>query len=414
MKSFFCLLLISCTAFVTQIRAADFADTFCKNPSTYLCDEKLNPSVSSISKAFQEFKQIENMAINDPSVVGFHNDGKICGKFEYGRKEWTECKSQIENMMAPKIYTKDRTEAARQIFLQAKKDLQSFLTQYSSRNSQSAMEAKVLEEMISTLDKITLKLGNQTTPFFNLSGWNAFYQSISVEKKMHLEGTVLLADNAPDTLYAIVLHELGHAISPVGDFYFPNYIGSPFLSQISCLKNEKSIGAKSTDIECVEKYRKDEGKNDPILSDIINRAKKNPDNSYFVPPSCQNGQLNEAFADLIASEVYWLKKKNTISNLTEVPNRSTGELLPSKEILQIFNGVLLFCTSIKKQNGETRQERKDPHPLASERMDYILLAHPLSMKLLGCSDKLMISNDGNIAADLIPNNGKLYCGSNMD
>lgn len=103
-----------------------------------------------------------------------------------------------------------------------------------------------------------------------------------------------------DSLYGVFAHEIGHAIDPCRWGAFIK-VANPFTDLYTCLRQEKTAGAKPRDDSkmalMIKKNR--------LTTEMAQSLKDNPlcNRSFYPPVGTQKEQLVEVFADWFSAEV---------------------------------------------------------------------------------------------------------------
>jgi hypothetical protein len=413
---------------------------FCENPKTFLCNPSFNPYINKVDLSIRKLDRIKYEAEDDPLIQQFIlknlSDGKnyISGKCtDLENEKWIECQKMIEKLISSRVYTPARKDTTQKLYEKAKTATLGFLDKQkkvieSSGDDGQDEKIAVLEEMRKKILRTKLKFGppvSDPISKFNASNeppenWERIFDN---SFSIHLEGVVVLADHAPESLYFILLHELAHSIGYL-DFSESN-LDDPFKNQVACLKDEKSINAKENDYNCflglsrlAESFHKpDLLKESKILASFTKKhhylAPALPDDIFF--KNCQVGQVEEAFADWIATESYAGSEKTKLTpklpftgmrsdKNIDVDVKNLEEIVPD----QLLDYLAFLCSDFNSNDNDKPNPLQASHPASSNRLD-LMFANPIINVSIGCSPKKITRYDP-YATRPQPSGVHLYCG----
>lgn len=291
-------------------------------------------------------------------------------------KKFKECESLKNSEYQAKIYTEERKAITLKIFNEAKLDATNYLTNLKERLPLS--HQPTIDEMISRLKKARLffsaALGDQIT--FNATALKDYSEGEETFN-VFIEGLVLYADSAPETLYHSFAHELAHFVEK-SEFY-----DHPMEAVVGCLKSRASIGAKPNDVECISRLVTERtpqvGLKFPSVQSgvswvdkrALELVKRKPDATISIAnrfgQECQLSQVGEAYADWFAAELL-------------VKSRHRGSITKSVGVL---------CSGYQQGRAFKANEGNvafgfDPHPSDFSRVNRLLATQPEILKEIGC------------------------------
>lgn len=420
----------------------------CSNPAKYVCDENINSSLTNNKRSENQFNLIEQNAQKDPKVQKFISEnskkgGAYCFELE-DNDDYNECAKLRYAIMEKNLFTKKRKDVALELFKKAKYSILKVLEKREQSLASFGMSSSKenLLKMISEIKEAQLHFSS--TDHLNLS-YNAAARSRGLDSDevwyrflgqyakttntIFLEGLIINAEYNPEALYRTLLHELSHFIDPSSKFRKDSkFSQNPFQRELMCLKREDSSYAQTGNAECFEKIGKKYRSKDPKFSDAVNLTAKfiriNPDvgwSSPRFPPDeneCQLGQLGEAFSDWLASEAYLVDNPivefESMEGIYEknghriVDIRQRFQLLP-----HLLESVASFCShsNLEREILWTREKQKGIHPMSTDRLNAIMLAHPKIKEALGCSSAEIYQLQ-NLNENPLPQ-GFVYCGAEL-
>lgn len=421
----------------------------CTNPAKYVCDKSINLNVSKIERARDSFDEILRDADKDPrmkSYISQKSNGKAKRCSQLDIQDYTSCVSLRNPVISDKVYTEGRRKGAQDLFSKAKKSIIQVLEKRERiLEAKGEYEAKEnIERMKNEINEAQLFFGGlssddlRTELKFNAVAsdlipksqqkWSDFLTGARFNNTVYLEGLILQADSSPESLYFTLLHELSHFID-LGKFRGGDkYIEHPFKRELNCLKREDSSNAQTGDFACFEDIAKKYESMNPELSKqalrTANNIKSNPDVSWRCPhlpkgeSRCQMGQLGEAFADWMATEAFVEDQKlSAIDNKIGIYQRNGIRVIDiqerMKQVPDISKQIASYCSvyQIDQSIGWTRDRQRGTHPMSEDRLNGILLAHPLVKSALGCTSKYL-NNLREIARPVLKD-GRVYCGKKL-
>ena len=423
----------------------------CSNPAKYICDKSLNPSIAEDENAQKLFDQIERDADKNKKVRDYileKSKGSAEKCLELDMKHFVNCVKLRNQIMSERIYTEARKKTAQELFSKAKTAMIEVLEKRArtleamglqgARSNLNKMKDEINEAQLFLgefgSDDIGSKLSYNATAVSEVQEsperWYHFLTRGRYTNTVFLGGIILHADANPQNLYFTLLHELSHFIDLRKFRGGDDYTGHPFQNELMCLKRDDSASAKNGDYECFEtvalKYK---NKNSDFSRQVQSTAKdvrNNPDVEWQSPDfpkgetKCQMGQLGEMFADWMATEVFVRAQQlPSVASKTGLYQRNNQRIINLQErfaeIPNITEQVAFFCRGYhleQRYEERTREEkRKDSHPADEDRLNGILLAHPLIKFSLGCSPQ-NVNNLGNLK-DPTLEKGRVYCGGHL-
>jgi hypothetical protein len=352
----------------------------CKNPAYYVCDPKYNSVVKKAVASSYRFNSIRDDA---EAKIATTYGSSSCRSSVLTREDKIKCETSTEEIIAKQVYTPDRIPKATAIFKRAQTAIVSFLdSQKIFLNAADTEQLKILQLM---KDKIL-----QTQVVFGptkkgTSSYLAENETSTSSNVVTIQGMILDVDAEPEKLYSVLLHEISHTIGPINDFRKDDsYSTNPFQKQMNCLKNSKSIGAKSGDLACVnklvEKYKK------------MNASSAN----YFLRLSKALALNNdEAFADWIATESYAQERKSALISLTGIHDSTESVDLAARfegmpELAAYLSEPCAAYNSVFTEK-RSREENLDAHPIMEDRLNSVIFANPILRKSIGCETETQAS-----------------------
>ncbi len=356
--------------------------TFCEHPGRTLCH---SPKQSEMREIRSEFDRIEKtvfdevkkevVAVNE-KLDAWHPDSPYFERFH----------EEVSRRMQAQMITDKREAKSREQFERARSTLKQYLNDriklfepapdlppeadWTLAPGEAESKIATLREMVRRIDKATLSF--RVTSSNTKRGNNAFNAAAFRDtQSVSLGGLILEADNAPESLFLVLLHELGHLIDPDS---FKNDISNPFDRENNCLKGQRKFGRNTS-------------------------------------------LLNEAFADWVSVESY--RSLNNIKfsyPMREFTARENARLTPAcrrtplgsvLDLGQVTNlrqlqGLISYdCTSFFGQN--------ETHPASIDRIEGIILAHPQFSHAMGCQPKITKPGSSNSGGT----DGTTYCGLDL-
>lgn len=379
-------------------------EKFCQNPASHLCAAHINPLSVDVRSARFELDRINNAGETDAQVQELiksksEGNGRNCS--DLSNEEFVECKRVLATVVGPKVFTETRKEKANQLFERARKTILVYLTNQQSRTVNS-QDRVALGRMIDDVKKTHLYFGAFNSPEVKFNAqqikrmregdiqWFHRQDGIDTASSVYLDGAIMLADKAPETLYLVLLHEISHGIGPRyfrGDRGYPD---NPFREVFRCLRRQESVGVKSADANCIAiaaRLTTDE-KRAADLRELEEKIRLNPDHADPGPPDvdCARAQLNEAWSDWLPAEAYAQEK---LDQLKSVQANSGWHLDLGKRLAAFpeLSGYLsFFCMGHKGGEAvdEGREGNKHAHPTDMDRINGLLLTSPAINEALGC------------------------------
>jgi hypothetical protein len=388
----------------------------CSDPYAVLCDPNTNPYVAKVLRARAYFEELEEKAGSEIEVLQFINQrpqdqggtGRYCFELQ-STKDYLACALIRTKYVKRYIYTPERSAKAQQLFERAKYDMIAYLTR--RMELLPAMGAKdtvgVMSSMIAQIRKTRVFLGDANEDgkdfSFNAAQVNlipasqrsyTLWDQLSNSKRnynpyVYIEGYILLTDEAPESVYNTMLHELGHVIDP-DSFSTSGNSNNPFRRDLLCLERPDTIASRPTDFACLEAWaRRLASRGSPVLARLLENSlaelRTNPNKNVYLPPlpegeeSCQQAQLGEAFADWIAAEAGAFAAGAGLLPKDAAPTQKS--LKRRDEIFQI---AALRCGRDPKTPEGREILFKDSHPLPSDRLRKLFMASPYVRGALGC------------------------------
>ncbi len=200
---------------------------------------------------------------------------------------------EIANLAFPKVYQ----QKIEKLLVQVQKDAKAMVENWPIEPTQ---QKQIIQKIASLKLYWFEKL--QGTRFeqkpLEFVRWGVAYDPIHHEINMGV-----LAKRYPSdaNLYAVLAHEMGHAMDPCRwGAYFNG--PSPFTKLHSCLRQDKSVAAKKRDDSQMQQALKSQ-----LLTPAMAQSlKENPtcNRSFYPAVGVQKDQLAEAFADWFSAEVF--------------------------------------------------------------------------------------------------------------
>jgi hypothetical protein len=255
-------------------------------------------------------------------------------------------------------------------------------------------------------------------------------------KTTRLNFYVSLVEEFPDVVTAVLLHELAHVMiykkvqaiaddesaEQKYDIESINKSGFPFREERRCFKRRDSISPATADVACL-KSKLGALKSVEIPDAIKEYMKALESDSDRLPiawsqgvfDECRASQVFEAFADWIATEVFW---ENHPLALVELPK--SGGLLNVSRIFrdnpEAFATVVSMCADLKlirqgllPYDSASTSDELDDHPKSEDRISKIFFAHPKAKSALGCRRKF--TNRIKTLSDPVKEDVPAYCSS---
>jgi hypothetical protein len=403
----------------------------CSEPAKFLCDPALNPAMEannrSVRTFFKGMEKVEPLALKkllaDPALpaearkeLESLSRGEI-SDFNLTAPTHGLLRRTKSDLVEKSLYTEERKAKVTKIVERAKTDLLRMLEEKKTSAAPNAAMARNIQTMIDKIRSVKSFFGSA----FGLHD-KAKFQAYAFGKEQgdgvhlghdhpsfYVEGFITMADEAPESLYFILMHELSHHL---GADNFPVDSDNPFGLETECLTRPDAAGVNVTDLKCMKELA---AMNDAQLeqrninrgaefrkamTECLSIAEKNP---YEVPycPSlwvlpCNKGQLGESLADYLGTEAAALSGQ--LDAYGVVMPDSAGNVAPSE--LRGFRRVaelaaplcLSYNAEVKDGNAAStypeavlnRPIRGDPHPLSVDRINGIVLANPKFKRALGC------------------------------
>jgi hypothetical protein len=210
-------------------------------------------------------------------------------------------------------------------------------------------------------------------------------------------GEIKIIDEDPGAYLTILLHELGHVVSPWSVYSnFPNddknevyqisairpYDGKyPFDKSLSCLGKI----APPTDVNCIKTAKANPNglvcTSKDYLDGITRVLLSNPwadrglQRACAIDTNCQLGRFDEAFADWFAAKI-----------IGELVSGELPVTLPfSTDRSLIESGGALYC-ALSAIQGTSGPSEQDEHPKVRVRLNEIYFANPKIRRTFGCHD----------------------------
>lgn len=392
----------------------DSAD-LCADPISVLCDERYNLTLKKIKNAEAAFDRLKSKAEQSTKIKKFiaaqsAGDLQTCSQLKIDA--WRKCQDLTDEDLKNELFTPERRAKAEEIFKQAKGSVLKVLNEKKKdlEKSNSTSGVAGLEKMIEAIQETQLYFGayHEKNPLtFNVSlkalipskdqKWTGPDVENNYRNTLYLEGQVLYVDEAPDTLFASLVHEFGHAIGPSSSRLNMNKSDAqnPFHTELSCLKSKASVHAQTGDANCFRalaaKYKTSDPSKAAKLLLTAQDIERNPDAAWVTPvlgeqETCQMGQSDEAFADWLATEAFALRD-HTLSTISKPT--VAGEFNPPISLIERLskNETLLGFIAQKCNNMNIEGEatlRKDSHLDQRGQLEAIILNHPQLRLNLGC------------------------------
>lgn len=410
----------------------------CDNPVEVVCDPAFNPYLDGHYKAWNAVDEAVQKAVNSRRVVEFaraRSGGKSDQCTGLPADDYKLCVRMVNDDVTRQLFTAERKKKADAAFRQAKDATLKYLwdryMKLLARQSTPA-ELENMIRMIRAVESAKLAFGPSRSSSGKAYEYNAKATRIldgygNWRTTISLEGLVTAVDQLPaEVLVSIFEHELGHAgdSSPVysararKNFHYfranDEYAGNPFAAEIQCLKRGDSVLARSANPRCLEaladKYAKSNPKFAQECRDNAALLRLNADDTAvfsMLPKNekgCGESQVPEAFADWLATEAHVMSRAKQWSG-------SGAFSLALKDTLA--RGAF-FCMNHydEVQRNLLRSNNNDGHPLAKDRLNRILFAHPELKKALGCpASSVYVVTDFRVPN---PGDGASYCGPALD
>lgn len=214
------------------------------------------------------------------------------------------------------------------------------------------------------------------------AGAFGFLPRTTPEKKIVLQGAILLADSAPESLLFVLAHEMGHVVGPTYHFHQhfnknqipdirPYEHSYPFDSGLRCVSDK----VLQFDLSCYERKASELSKSvlfrdrGEQLSRIIPLLQRNPYVSLALFSSgkvdCQSSQSEESFADLFAAEI-----------LSRLLSKTSS---PEKVVSSYFG---FFCDWYRMEGPASLN--RGPYPSMRTRIQDIIFSNETLRETLGC------------------------------
>jgi hypothetical protein len=304
------LALFACMTVLGACKARTPADTqlfsdateqalLCSDPYAVLCDANTNPYAAKVQRARAYFAELEEKSDSEIEVLQFINQhpqvkggtGRYCFELQ-SMNDYQSCDLIRKKYLKRYIYTAERSAKAQQIFERAKYDMIAFLMRRMELLPAMGAEdtVGVMNSMITKVRETGLFLGdaNENGKDFSFNAaqsdiipaskrsytlWVQLFNSKHNEKPyIYIEGYILLTDEAPESLYATMLHELGHVIDP-DSYPMSNNSNNPFRRDLLCLERPDTIAARPVDIACIQAKAVN---SHPVASPVWRRLLKTP------------------------------------------------------------------------------------------------------------------------------------------
>ena len=315
-----------------------------------------------VRKFFPENFDTENKQINDSSDAEW-----LCYLFNanYQGQNWSFCQSEANRATFSQVFTNERIESINIRFQVIQSRIISYLENHKSKEFDHSLK-RTFSKMIKVVKETRIAFDHPSKAMpFNAYAKIDVAGKIQKNPEFRIQGMVMLLETNPDALDFVMAHEIAHLIGLGTGFRFDDqYSKNPFNSVLNCLKSEKSIAAKSLDVVCLKKVYNES---------LAEMAAKNPEVGFGIGSvdfsSCQQGQLEEAWADWFATEIL----------AESLPDSAT------ERVEYILKQSAWLCTAIKEQGTDAAINQEmlhNPHPLASDRLNRIYSAHPKIREIL--------------------------------
>ena len=380
----------------TQIRPSVLTSYQCANPLEVLCQSKF---VEDMQAAKKRLEEIRPSGERNPSVQNFikkklPNQPQPWGKatcYQLIEADDTvgfiECKRMADRAALQNLFSEGRLRKSLVIFKKAKAEtiatLEAIMHQLQNQPNTSPETLREVNGLIKRVSNVRL-----------ISDGFQFNADAHIkDETINLHGLIILADISPEALEGILLHEFGHLAIPTTQTVHAN---TPLLPLLKCLKNKV---AKSADIPCFERrlayLEKHKSPDAPPgvdlyiqdLKQFLANYSSNPFYLYYEFAEvvkmkfpeleyCQQDQGVEALSD-------WFSVQAVARKL----DYSGTQQAMASNLRYLQKEMAFRCVSHLDEvsRGSREYRAVDSHPLESERLAKIFLAHPGVLKSLGCA-----------------------------
>jgi len=330
----------------------------CTLPSEWFCSKDTNPSFTDIyRKQRKVFKNKKDQL-----------------SFEVKQKKG-EDKSTYQERLAKSISTRFFTEQSWNILQKVFKKVQFDLVHYITHKTKPGA---VANDMILAIKNAQLNYGlSKLDTEFN-------FESYQLMGNVYTQGHILLSSDK-NLLYFIFAHELAHTIDPCSiDQYNQMYTGNPFQRVLHCLHRKDTTHVKRASTQCFKSFirnREEKGiKVSAFTTSALESYEKGSVCAMIGIPDlnqgetgCDNNQINEVFADWLATEVLFesINAQNIEKNLSS----AVSFLCHTNYTLENLKRELQFSHS----QGAT-------HLNFLDRMNSLILNHPKYREHFQCYD----------------------------
>ncbi|MEY4616254.1 MAG: hypothetical protein RJB66_1214 [Pseudomonadota bacterium] len=388
---------------------------FCSDPSKILCDERYNPLMIKTKEAETNFDLLKRKIEGTQKIKNYiasQSAGELQRCSQLKLDAWRKCQSLIEDQLEKELYSPQRKQRAREIFLQARSSIVAVLKEKKKQIEQSGPSESLptINQMIESVEETEIHFGpfiEKDPTTFNVSlkamipskaqKWAESDLDQNYRNTLYLEGMILYADEAPEALLAAFVGELAHIVGPGSSRFSINKASprNPFLTELNCLKSKVSINAQPGDANCYQKLAQKYKSIDPRKAESLNATaqniNRNPEMAWSSPildttEKCQMGQTDEAFTDWLATEAFALQDINSPEGLNKEKASINKSLILLQEQLVSSKRILGFiarrCNNLPIEKNEDL--KGDSRLKALDQLNSILLNHPKIRTTIGC------------------------------
>lgn len=276
-------------------------------------------------------------------------------------------KVQTEVLASIKIEMKERQveEKIQKVFLRVKNQLANKIeSQVTNQKLKQALIEKIQAVQFIGTDCSKDFGASEKIPGLFIS--NAFYDVVKNSFKYCL-GTTVQNDSEFQMVFMIA-HELAHGISPCGITKGPSDFTFKYSNPTDRKKSEQEFPFYSSVLSCLRDKRSIQAEFKEANEESLETSKE--------PVFCNNDQIDEAFADWMATEL-----------IPEYIENHHPKLSQEQKILGYSNVARGDCVIqdaleiYKSQNSK----KFDVHPDMRSRVNNILLSHPKVREQMGCN-----------------------------